>query len=120
MAEIEADLIRQTVERLHGGIARLAESVPVLESFGGKLVWDGVVHVFDLDHNPTATRAYGWSAPIKGKTAGRFFALLHIPPITSPVEAIRATLLQEHLSEELWRKQGRNRGVPSEDTPPTR
>ncbi|HEX9490680.1 MAG TPA: hypothetical protein VF930_10370 [Stellaceae bacterium] len=107
MAEVEVDEIRQTVERLHGGIARLAESVPVLESFEGKPVWEGVVHVFDLDYNPAATRAYAWSSPIKGKTTRRFFAVLHIPPITSPVEAIRATLVHEHLSKELRRKEGR-------------
>ena len=26
----------------------------------------------------------------------RFFAVLHVPPITSPVEAVRAAIVAEH------------------------
>jgi hypothetical protein len=31
MTETEADQLRETVERMHGGTATLAQSVPVLE-----------------------------------------------------------------------------------------
>jgi len=40
--------LRDAVERMHGGTATLAQSVPVRETFEGKPVWEGVVHVFDL------------------------------------------------------------------------
>jgi len=59
-------------------------------------IWEGVVHVFDLAGNPKATRAYAWSSPIEGSTKRRFFAVLHIPPITSPVDAVRAAIVAEH------------------------
>jgi hypothetical protein len=55
MAEVEADQLREAVERMHGGCATLAQSVPVSETLEGKTVWEGVVHVFDLTGHPTAT-----------------------------------------------------------------
>ena len=58
--------LRHAVESQHSGTATLAQSVPVRETFDGKSVWEGVVHVFDLAGHPTATRAYAWSSPIEG------------------------------------------------------
>jgi hypothetical protein len=81
MAEVGE--LRKAVERMHGGTARLAQSVPVRETFDGKPVWEGVVHVFDLTGHPTATRAYAWSSPIEGSTKRRFFAVLHTERINS-------------------------------------
>jgi len=48
MTEVEVDQLKRTVENMHGGTATLAQSVPVRETFEGKTVWEGVVHVFDL------------------------------------------------------------------------
>jgi|HubBroStandDraft_6_1064221.scaffolds.fasta_scaffold214732_3 hypothetical protein len=50
--------------------ATLAQSAPVLETFEGKPVWEGVVHVFDLAGHPTATRVYAWSSPIEVARSG--------------------------------------------------
>jgi hypothetical protein len=88
--------LKAAVEGMHGGTARFKQAVPVRETFGGAAVWEGVVHVFELQDNPTATRAYAWSSPIEGSDRRRFFAVLHIPPITSPVEAVRAAIVAEH------------------------
>lgn len=96
MNEIEADQLKEAVERMHGGTAALAQSVPVRETFDGKPVWEGVVHVFDLAGHPTATRAYAWSSPIERSTKRRFFAVLHTARINSPVEAVRAAIVAEH------------------------
>jgi hypothetical protein len=96
MAEVESEQLREAVERLHGGSATLAQSVPVRETFEGKPVWEGVVHVFDLAGHPTATRAYAWSSPIEASTKRRFFAVLHTDRISSPVEAVRAAIVAEH------------------------
>jgi transposase len=41
------------------------------------------------------TRAYAWSSPIEGSTKRRFFAVLGIPPIVSPLDAVRAAIVQE-------------------------
>ena len=96
MIEVEADQLREAVQNMHGGTATLAQSVPVRETFEGKPVWEGVVHVFDLAGHPTATRAYAWSSPIEGSTKRRFFAVLHQPPIDSPPAAVRAAIVAEN------------------------
>jgi hypothetical protein len=88
--------LKQTIESQHGGKANLIQSVPVSESFEGKPVWEGVVHVFDLIDHPKAKRAYAWSTPIEGSGKRRFFAVLHLPPITSPQDAVRAAIVAEN------------------------
>jgi hypothetical protein len=89
-----ADL-KRAVEMQHGGAATLRQSVPIREAFDHATVWEGVVHVFDLAGHPTATRAYAWSSPIEGSDKRRFFAVLHQPPITSPLKAVRAAIVAE-------------------------
>jgi hypothetical protein len=82
------------VESQHGGTATLVQSVPVHEQHGGETVWQGTVHVFDLAGHPKANRAYAWSYELPDGRR-RFFAVLHVPPITGPVEAVRAAIVAE-------------------------
>jgi hypothetical protein len=96
MIDVSADQLSKAIESQHGGTATLAQSIPVHETFEGQTVWDGVVHVFDLEGHPKATRAYAWSSPIEGSTKRRFFAVLHMGPIKSPVDAVRAAIVAEH------------------------
>jgi hypothetical protein len=95
MIEVDDRQLKEAIEVQHGGKATLAQSVPVLETFEGQTVWEGVVHVFDLAGHPKATRAYAWSSPIEDSTKRRFFAVLHIPPIVSPLDAVRAAIVAE-------------------------
>jgi hypothetical protein len=71
------------------------ESVAVKEGFQGKTVWDGVVHVFNIDAHPGATRAYAWSSPIEGSPKRRYFAVLHPGGIRSPQDAVRGAIVAE-------------------------
>jgi len=96
-ASIES--LKAAVEGMHGGTATFVQAVPVREEFEGAVVWEGVVHVFDLADNAAAIRAYAWSSPVEGSDKRRMFAVLHIPPITSPVDAVRAAIVAEHRSE---------------------
>lgn len=98
MIEVSTSELKTAVEIQHSCTATLAQSVPVEETFGGKTVWEGVVHVFRIQGHPKADTAYAWSSPIEGSDKRRFFAVLHIPPITSPVEAVRAALVAEQRS----------------------
>jgi hypothetical protein len=95
MVAVEIGELRKAVERLHGGGARLVRSVRISESFDGKSLWEGVVHIFELMGHPAASRAYVWSSPVEGSTERQYFAVLNIPPVTSPVEAVRATVLRK-------------------------
>ena len=78
---------------MHHCSARLIQSVPIREWFEHETVWEGAVHIFDLEGHPTASRAYAWSSSIEGSDNRRFFAVLHQPPITSPVDAVRAAIV---------------------------
>lgn len=95
MVDIDPTELRRAVELQHDCQAQLSQSVPVKETHAGAVVWEGVVHVFDLAGHPKATRAYAWSSPIEGSDKRRFFAVLHLPPITSPVDAVRAAIVAE-------------------------
>lgn len=102
----ETDLMTTTLEkeelagailRLHGAHAKHAESMPVCEIFQGQVVWNGVVEVYDLTGHPTAKRAYAWAH--EADSGGRrIVAVLHAPPIDSPLKAVQAAIVQEHRS----------------------
>jgi hypothetical protein len=87
--------LQRSIKMRHGGVASFAQSVPVKETHAGAVVWEGVVHVFDLKGHPTASRAYAWSSPIEGSDKRRFFAVLHQEPVKSPVDAVRAAIVAE-------------------------
>ena len=96
MVESEVDQLRKAIEGLHRSSARLAQSVPVKEMNKGAIIWDGVVHIFDLEGHPQATRVYAWSAPVAGTADQRqFFAVLHEGLVRSPADAVRAAIAAE-------------------------
>jgi hypothetical protein len=77
--------LRETVERMHNGTATLAQSVPVRETFEGKTVWEGVVHVFDLTGHPTGDPRLCLVLSDRGEQ-----------PVDSPQTAVRAAIVAEH------------------------
>ena len=93
-ASIES--LKAAVEGMHGGTATFVQAVPVREEFEGAPVWEGVVHVFDMNLQGKTETAYAWSSPIEGTEKRRFFAVLRIPPILSPVDAVRAAIVAEY------------------------
>ena len=86
--------LRGVIEKLHGASATHVESVPVKETFQGKTVWEGIVEVFELRGHPRATHAYAWTHETDD-TAKRHVAVLKIPPVISPITAVRAAIAQE-------------------------
>ncbi len=97
---VHVDDLKRAVEQQHGGTATFVESVPIKEeSFDGRVVWEGAVHVFNLDGQSTATRAYAWSSPIEGSDKRRFFAVLHLGGVRGPQDAVRAAIVAEHKSK---------------------
>jgi hypothetical protein len=86
--------LKHAVESQHGGMATLVQSVPVKEIFEGRTAWTGTVAVFNLAGHPAATRAYAW-AQDRPDGRQRYEAVLHIGPVTGPVEAVRAAIVAE-------------------------
>lgn len=96
MTKVAPAELKKAAEEMHVGAATFVQSVPIREEHDGATVWDGVVHVFDLKDSPTgASRVYAWSYQ-KNVGERRFFAVLHLPPIQSPLDAVRAAIVQEH------------------------
>jgi len=86
------------IRHMHGCEARHVESVPIRETFQGQVVWEGEVQVFDVTGHPTATRCYAWSYATDGSKR-RFVAVLHAPPVDSPIAAVRASIVADAKSK---------------------
>ena len=95
---VEHEAIRMAVQRLHQCQAAFREIVPITERFEGKTVWEGEVHVFDLKGHPTVSTCYAWVSPVEGSAKQKFYAVLHVPPVTSPIEAVRASIVSDFQS----------------------
>ncbi len=87
--------LQRAIEKLHSCSATPREVVPVEEVFEGRIVWDGLVHIFDLSGHSEANRCYAWSSPIEGSSKRKFYAVLHIPPVDSPEKAVRASIIKD-------------------------
>jgi hypothetical protein len=90
------DELCEIIHKLHGATATHVESVPVVEMWEGKTIWDGVVEVFDLHGHPGTHRVYAWSHETDDpENPTRHVTVLHIPPVINPITAVRAAILQE-------------------------
>ena len=89
--------LQNVIRKLHGVESKHVESVPVKETFQGKTVWDGTVEVFELQGHPQASKLYAWTHQTDNpKKPKRHVTVLHVHPITSPVLAVRAAIVQEY------------------------
>ena len=93
MSHIEE--LRAAIHKLHGAKATHRESGPVKEVFNGETVWDGIVEVFHLEGHPKANTAYAWLHDAGEGKPTRHVAVLHVPPVVSPLTAVRAFIVQE-------------------------
>lgn len=82
--------IKTAVERGSGCLANHIESVIVRDTFRGEVAWEGVVEVFHLVGHAKAKRCYGWTYH-DGKEQ-QYAVVLEIPPVDSPVTAVRAAV----------------------------
>ena len=93
------DAIRKTVEDLHECEASYLSTEHVRESLDGTTVWDGAVSIFAVAGHAAATRCYAWSAEEPGVPQRHYYAVLHMAPIESARDAVRASLALKHRQE---------------------
>jgi hypothetical protein len=88
--------IKSIVERLHGCKASCKEKVLVVEKFGNKTAWEGIVYIFHLMNHPQTDKCYAWYSNISETKMRKYYAVLHIPPIDSPEKAVRASIVRDY------------------------
>ena len=85
----------QAIKRLYGCKATHVETVPVVEEFQGKVIWQGEVEVFDVNHRQ-AKRAYAWAHEYgEGGKRQNVVAVLGLPPVDSPQTAVKIAIAAE-------------------------
>jgi hypothetical protein len=88
--------LQDVIRRVHGAESQHVESVPVKEMFQGRTAWEGIVEVFNLTGHPTAHRVYAWAHDTDDpNNPRRHVTVLHLHPIKSAQDAVRAAIVQE-------------------------
>ena len=86
------DSIKATVEATVEGSETHRESVPVVETFRGQTVWEGMVEVFDVAAPPPAV-AYGWA--VESDHGPQYVTVKGGPPADSALAAVRVWLVSQ-------------------------
>lgn len=93
--------LQEAIKQLYGSESTYVETVPVKEVFQGETVWEGEVEVFDLADTSKAPRVYAWAHDTDDvKNPRRTVTVLHIPPATSPENAVRASIISDYKAQQ--------------------
>ena len=94
MNYIEA--LQETIKHTHGCGSKHIDSISVTETYKKKVIWTGVVEVFELINHPKASICYAWGHHLEHtKKKSRYVTVLNIPPIDTPLKAVRAAIISE-------------------------
>ena len=90
--------LQVVIKRLYGLDSAHVSTTPIVETFGGKIVWQGDVETFSIRGHPKAKRCFAWSYQDEsGKE--QFTAVLELPPVDSELSAVRAALIAQVKNE---------------------
>ena len=93
------------IRQLHKCDARHIQSVPVEEVYQGKVIWAGIVEVFDAIGHPKTKHCYAWSHRDGDDDRDeRFVAVLGLPPVSSPETAVKIAIASEVKSKKTRQK----------------
>lgn len=93
--------LQDAIRNLYNAEPVYVQTVPVKEVFQGQTVWEGEVEVFDLPDSTEANRVYAWSYETdQVDEPKRTVAVLHVPPVTSPETAVRASIVRDYRERE--------------------
>ena len=88
--------LQVVIHHLHHADSKWLASVPVLETFQGKTVWEGNVEFFELINHPKAKRCYAWSD--QDPMQEHIHAILELPPVKSAQDAVKVSIVQQFKS----------------------
>lgn len=93
--------LQEAIRNVYHVEAVYVETVPIKEVFQGEVIWDGAVEVFDLPDASEASRVYAWAHDTDlADRPRRTVTVLHIPPITSPEKAVRASIVSDYRAQQ--------------------
>jgi hypothetical protein len=87
--------LQDVIHHRYGVDSRHIETVPIKETLHQKTIWEGNVEVFELIGHPKATKAYAWAYATENPKKPRHVTVLNLFPLTSPLLAVRAAILEE-------------------------
>ena len=88
--------LKTAIRNLHGCESSHVETTPVKEMFKGQTIWEGDVETFKLTGHARASTCYAWAhASGKDDKKTRYVAVLALPPVHSPQDAVRAAIVAE-------------------------
>ena len=82
--------LRDAVAALHGCDCSHSGTSRVVEFYEGRKIFDGNVETFTLSGHPNAAEAFAWA--FHNRTEPQYLAVLRIPPINDPSDAVRAAI----------------------------
>ena len=103
--------LRSAVEWSWSCAASLIQTVPVVAPLDGERIWSVVVHIYELAGCSKADRAYAWSSSVQNSPEIRIFSSLHIGPLNSPMNAVRAAVADELRATRLAERQSHYRAT---------
>lgn len=80
--------LQTAVENDIGTKAKRVQSTSVVETFRGRVLWDGVVETFEVASGPEVKRCYAFYAEDDGEQ--RVVTVQKVPKVNSPELAVRA------------------------------
>jgi hypothetical protein len=93
--------LQEAIRHLYQAEPIYVETVPVKEVFQGQTVWEGEVEVFDLADAENASRVYAWAYETdQVDEPKRTVTVLHVPPVTSPELAVRASIVRDYREQQ--------------------
>lgn len=91
----DVEVLREAVEVAHKCRATYVRTEQVVERFGGQNVWVGSVSVFKIDL-PDVDTCYAWESPNPDTGGKRLYMVLRKPPVDTPLDAVRASIVADH------------------------
>jgi hypothetical protein len=82
--------LKEAVTALHGCDCSHSDTTRVIEQFEGETVFGGDIETFALSGHPKASEAFAWA--FHNGTEPQYIAVLKLPPITDPGDAVRAAI----------------------------
>jgi hypothetical protein len=87
-AELDQKL-KHAAERASGSPVTFQGFVPIVETFRGQTIWEGIVSMYESPNG----RVYAWA--VESDQGPQYVTALHKPPVDSPLAAVRAWLVSE-------------------------